>query len=166
MFRRSSLDRALVLLAVVVAIFACGCGSAAEETTTTSTGTVTTRTTLDSAINPLVGKEIKTSADTPAAFTEAYQVQPIALLFYVPGGTDDASVLESLNRLSPSFDTYKFLLYDYKSPEAYGDLSILLKVGYPPELILIDRQGVIRQIWDGYVDEGSLNQGLVNLGQH
>jgi len=47
----------------------------------------------------------------------------------------------------------------------YGDLSTLLGVTYPPELILIDRAGIIRQVWNGFVDEGSLNQSLVNLGR-
>jgi len=94
-----------------------------------------------------------------------YGQKPIVLLFYVPGNADDSSVLETLNRLKSSFDGYAFLVYDYKVPEAYGDVSTLLQVGYPPELILIDKAGVIVRIWNGYVDEGTLNQGLVDLGR-
>ncbi len=41
----------------------------------------------------------------------------------------------------------------------------LLEVGYPPELVLVDGLGIPREIWNGYVDEGTLNQSLVNLGQ-
>ena len=47
----------------------------------------------------------------------------------------------------------------------YGDLSTLLKVQYPPKVVLVDGTGTIQEIWNGYVDEGSLNQSLVNLGQ-
>jgi hypothetical protein len=86
------------------------------------------------------------------------------LLLYVPGGTDDVAVIESLDRLKPSFGRYRFLEYDYSIPEWYGDLPTLLGVTYPPEMILIDSSGIIRTVWNGSVDEGSLNQGLVNLG--
>jgi hypothetical protein len=67
--------------------------------------------------------------------------------------------------LKTSFGQYEFLVYDYKLPNDYGDLSTLLGVGYPPELILVDKTGVVQKVYNGYIDEGTLNQGLVNLGR-
>jgi len=89
----------------------------------------------------------------------------VVLLFYVPGSTDDVQVMDSLSILQPEFDQYVFLLYDYSKPAAYGDLSTLLNVNYPPELVMVDGLGIVRRIWNGFVDEGTINQDLVNLGQ-
>ncbi|MBN1321882.1 MAG: hypothetical protein JXA87_13715 [Thermoleophilia bacterium] len=158
----------VLLLVLFAALLACGCGGGGDEATTTSRAGVTTTAPPDNSGAPgqeLVGTSVASTRDTPAEFTDVYAQTPIVLLFYVPGNADDRSVLESLNRLKSSFSGYTFLVYDYKLPEAYGDLSTLLKIGYPPELILIDKAGVIRKIWNGYVDEGSLNQGLVDLGR-
>ncbi len=116
---------------------------------------------------PTVDDFIMTTEDTPAEVVEALtQGRAIVLLFYVPGAADDISVLKSLKRLKTSFRDYEFLEYDYKTPDVYGDLSTILEVGYPPELILIDSAGVIQDVWNGYVDDGTLNQRLVNLGRN
>ena len=72
---------------------------------------------------------------------------------------------EPSRRVQADFPDYTFLTYDYKNPSAYGDLSMLLQVNYPPEIVLIDRAGTVRNIWNGYVDEGTLKQCLINLGQ-
>jgi hypothetical protein len=87
------------------------------------------------------------------------------VLFYVPGNADDKSVLDTVNRLKSSFAQYAFLIYDYKNPNSYGTLAQLLKVDYPPYLVLTDATGHLRRIFKGYVDEGTLNQELVNLGR-
>jgi len=161
---RSRQQFGVLFLVVLVALFAFGCGGGDEETTTTSLRVVTTAPAGGgSPADELVGTTVKPTEDTPAAFVEAYGVRPVVLLFYVPGGTDDISVSETLDGLVSSFDKYLFLVYDYKAPEAYGDLSSLLKVDYPPALILIDRDGVVEGVWNGYVDEGTMNQALVNL---
>jgi hypothetical protein len=161
---RSRQQFGVLFLVVLVALFAFGCGGGNEETTTTSKRVVTTAPAGGgSPADELVGTTVKPTEDTPAAFVEAYGVRPVVLLFYVPGGTDDISVSETLDGLASSFDKYLFLVYDYKAPEAYGDLSSLLKVDYPPALILIDRDGVVEGVWNGYVDEGTMNQALVNL---
>jgi hypothetical protein len=104
--------------------------------------------------------------DTPQEFVAAVgQARPIAILFYVPGNIDDAKVLETFKTVQADFPDYTFLTYDYKSPQNYGDLSLLLDVNYPPETVLIDKAGNVRKIWNGYVDEGSLKQCLINVGQ-
>lgn len=160
---RSRHQLGVLLLVMLVALTAFGCGGDDGATTTTISVVTTNPSGPGTTVNDLIGRNVVVTEDTPAEFVDAYEVKPIVLLFYVPGGTDDVSVLESLEGLIPSFDQYVFLVYDYKTPDAYGDLSALLKVGYPPELILIDKKGFIQRIWNGYVDEGSLNQALVNL---
>jgi hypothetical protein len=160
--RKRQSSALLLLLALFVTLFTIGCGGEEEETTTTS-GAVTTLPSGSGGGGSVVGGNIITTEDTPPAFVEAYGVKPIVLLFYVPGAADDLKVMETLEALENSFSAYVFLAYDYKTPDAYGNLSSLLDVGYPPEVILIDRQGVIQEVWNGYVDEGTLNQALVNL---
>jgi hypothetical protein len=114
----------------------------------------------------VLGKPLPISESTPDEYRQAVeQGKPVVLLFYVPGSVDDVQVLDSLTALQPDFDQYVFLLYDYSMPNEYGDLSTLLNVNYPPELVLVDALGIPREIWNGYVDEGTLNQSLVNLGQ-
>jgi hypothetical protein len=172
-----------LLLVLLVALLACSCfGGGGEEPATTIGGVTATTATgggggapteeimgtqlLAPDQEPIVEEVIRTTEDTPAEVVDALtQGKAIVLLFYVPGGADDVSVLKSLKRLETSFRDYKFLQYDYKAPDAYGDLSTILAVGYPPELILIDRTGVIQDVWNGYVDDGTLNQRLVNLGR-
>lgn len=162
---RSRYQFGVLVLIILVALLALGCGGGDEKTTTTKARVVTTAapSSSGSAADELIGTTVKPTEDTPGEFVDAYGVRPIVLLFYVPGGTDDISVSETLNALAPSFNKYLFLVYDYKAPEAYGDLSSLLKVDYPPALILIDRDGVIDGVWNGYIDEGTMNQALVNL---
>jgi hypothetical protein len=40
----------------------------------------------------------------------------------------------------------------------------LLKVDYPPAVLLVDSTGTVDSVWNGFVDVGTLNQSLVNLG--
>jgi hypothetical protein len=171
-----------LLLVLMVALLACSCFGGGGGATTTIEGAVTTtpivgvggasvenlvgRQILGPDQQPVVDEVIRTTDDTPTEVVEALtQGKPIVLLFYVAGGADDVSVLKSLDRLKTSFSGYEFLEYDYKAPDAYGDLSTILEVGYPPELILIDTTGVIKDVWNGYVDDGTLNQRLANLGR-
>jgi hypothetical protein len=165
--RRSIRLAQLLTVIALTAVFAWGCGSSGGEETTTTVGGVTTTigsvgTTLG---NDLIGTQIKTTDVTPKEYVEAIeQARPVVILFYVADGADDAKVLEAVSGLAPSFGGYAFLLYDYKTPDTYGDLSSLLKVDYPPELILIDGTGTVTNVLNGYVDEGTINQSLVNLG--
>jgi hypothetical protein len=178
MCRRSRQQVWVLLLVLVVALLATACGGGDEETTSSSTaatvapsGGAVPDAPTEVQIGPPDGEPvadeyISTTPDTPEEFVSALtEGSPIVLLFYVTGGADDAVVMESLERLEPSFSRFEFFRYDYSLPDKYGDLSTLLAVTYPPELILIDRSGIIRQRWTGYVDEGSLNQGLVNLSR-
>jgi hypothetical protein len=161
---RSRHQFGVLLVVLLVALIASGCGGGGDEEVTTTSGPAVTAAPSGPATgDSLVGEDVVTTADTPAEFVEAYGAKPIVVLFYVPGATDDVSVVESLDGLAPSFDDYLFLAYDYKTPDVYGDLSALLEVGYPPEVILIDKKGIVQRIWNGYVDEGTLNQGLVSL---
>ena len=169
----------LLVLLVTAAMVGCGGGGDADTDSTIappvtdpgSGGGSSPDGLADVQVVPPKGERIAeecifTTDDTPTEFVDALVAgTPIVLLFYVTGGADDTAVMESLDRLEPSFNRYVFLSYDYSLPEKYGDLSTLLGLTYPPELILLDRSGIIRKVWTGYVDEGSLNQTLVNLGR-
>ena len=157
-----------LLTAIGLAVFLWGCGGSSGATTS-STVAVTPHTaatqSVGSAVEELLASKTKlaTTQDTPQEYVAAVgQARPIAILFYVPGSVDDAKVLEIFKAAQTDFPDYTFLLYDYKNPAAYGDLSILLQVNYPPEIVLIDRAGTVRNIWNGYVDEGTLKQCLIN----
>jgi hypothetical protein len=167
-----SAQRIAVLLLVLVAaaaLWGCGGGDGADTTSSTA-ASQSPQTTVPPEPVPadvaLIGTEVPATEDTPAAYTEAVaQGIPVVMVFYVPGNYDDAKVLEAVDNLRPEFADYTYLLYDYKTPAAYGDLSTLLQVDYPPETVLVDRSGVIRWIWNGYVDEGTLRQCMVDIGQ-
>ena len=159
----------ILLIAAFAGALSWGCGGG-QTTTTATAGLVPTTVPFvagsESVADALLLTKLKTTVDTPTEYVDAVdQGHPVVLLFYVTGSVDDAKVLDTVTRLQPAFQDYVFLLYDYKTPSAYGDLSTLLKIRYPPELVLVDGTGTIRAIWNGYVDEGSLNQGLVTIGQ-
>jgi hypothetical protein len=170
MSRRSRQSGLVLLVALGLAVFLWGCGgSGSGDTTGTSllpTTHVTAAKTVGSAIDDLLLTKLATTKDTPEEYVAAIgQAHPVCILFYVPGNVDDAKVLETFKAMQPDFPEYTFLAYDYKDPSSYGDLSMLLQVNYPPETVLVDRAGTVREIWNGYVDDGTLKQCLINLGQ-
>ncbi len=159
----------LLLVAIGLGVFLVGCGGGGD-TTTPSSVLETTRTTaarsVGSVIEDLLLTKIAVTEETPEEYVAAIgQARPVVLFFYVPGNVDDQKVKEAFDAVQPDFPEYTFLRYDYKTPSAYGDLSTLLKVNYPPEIVLVDRGGAVRNIWNGYIDEGTLKQYLINLGQ-
>jgi hypothetical protein len=171
MSRRSRQSTVVLLIVIGLAVLLWGCGGGGQPTTTsvsTSLGSTpkTAGPSLQSEVDSILYSELAVTQDTPQEYVDAVgQARPVVILFYVPGNVDDVKVLDSLNILKPEFPDYTFLVYDFKDPSSYGDLSMLLKVNYPPETVLIDRNGTVRDVWNGYVDEGSLRQCLVNLGQ-
>ena len=68
--------------------------------------------------------------------------------------------------LQDLFPDFCYLIYNYDDPDSYGDLSTLLEVNYPPELIFIDGTGTIQEIWNGFVDWEVVNQCLTNLANN
>jgi hypothetical protein len=170
MSRRNRHIALVVLVALGLAVFLSACGGGGNASTTDSSVARTTRTTaprsVGSAVEELLLTKIATTDETPQEYVAAVgQARPVVMLFYVPGNVDDGKVLEAFQAVQTDFPEYTFLAYDYKTPSAYGDLSMLLQVNYPPEIVLVDRAGTVRQIWNGYVDEGTLEQCLINLGQ-
>jgi len=161
---------ALVLTVLLLVAFAAvGCGSDSQGDTPISSEPAPVQTVPATApsgehTEALVGTQLITTPRTPTEYVEAVQnMQPVVILFYVPAGVDDQKVLTAINDLQFDFPDYVFLIYDFADPQAYGDLSTLLKVDYPPAVILVDQTGTIDAAWNGYVDEGTLNQELVNL---
>jgi hypothetical protein len=157
-------------IGVAICVLA-GCfGSSDEPTITTSPTTLpssgTTISTIPVNTTEASGLVEALGRSLPAAFVQASGGRPTLVLFYVPGQVDDEKVLSAVRELQTSFSGYVFLMYDYRIPAAYGDLSDLLQVDYPPEIHLIDRHGKQQWVWSGYVDKASLNQSLINLGRY
>jgi hypothetical protein len=162
---RQSVLVLLLAIGLAVLLGACGGGTTTSSTTAKPTQTTVTQS-AGSAVQDLLLTELATTQDTPEEYVEAVgQAKPVAILFYVPGNIDDTLVLDVFKLVQADFPDYTFLEYDYRNPQAYGDLSLLLQVNYPPEVVLIDKAGAVRNIWNGYVDEGSLRQCLINIGQ-
>ena len=158
--------------ALVLTVAVAGCGGGGEDATTTtvsvpgsSGGAVTTVPPGGSFVD-LIGKPLTPTSLTPAEITDAIsQHRPIVILFYVPGGTDDTAVLDELKALQTTYTDVTFALYEYSDPASYGDLGVLLKVVYLPQTVFIDTRGTISDILTGYIDEGTLNQQVVNIRQ-
>jgi len=166
-WQRFVLMGALVLmLAVAIA----GCGGGGDEATTTTvqvppSGADTT-VAPGGSFDDLIGQPLVTTSETPAEITDAIsQHLPIVILFYVPGGTDDSAVLDELKALQTEYPDVTFALYEYSDPASYGDLGVLIKVDYLPQTVFIDTRGIIYDIQTGYIDQGTLNQQVVNIRQ-
>lgn len=169
--RIKQLAVSILLISVTLLAVGCGLGGGGSSATTALTipsGATPGVSTLGT-VSPqkqLLQKKLVPTKFTPTDVSDAVKAgRPVVLLFYVAGSSDDAQVLASLQKLQAEFSSYTFGIYDYKTPSAYGDLSTMLQVNYPPELILIDGKGIIKEIWNGFVDEGTMNQSLVNLGK-
>lgn len=126
-----------LVLAVSVAVG--GCGGGGEEATTTtvsvpgSSGGAVTTVPPGGSFVELIGKPLTPTSLTPVEITDALsQHRPIVILFYVPGGTDDTTVLDEVKALQTAYTDVTFALYEYSDPASYGDLGILLKVNYLP----------------------------------
>lgn len=160
MFARRAYWTSVLFLSLFVVVLTSGC-IFGGDTETTKPPATTSATGGTGTTNAPLG----TGEDLPDAWTQAFKARPVVVFFYVPGSADDTSVLDALNRLRTSFDRYEFLTYDYKEPAAYGGLAQLLGVKSVPCLKLVDGAGKLRTTFSGYVDEGTLNQALVNLGR-
>jgi hypothetical protein len=163
----------VVLLGLLVWLLAAACGGEdGAATTAPSTGSVPTAASTTTSVSVSTNSTTTATSTTaalvdgiPAKYVESFGQRPIVVLFYVPGGVEDEKVLKVVNELSVAFREYTFLTYDYRAPAAYGDLAQALKITYQPQLVLIDRNANKYMVWSGYVDKGTLNQSLVNLGR-
>jgi len=161
----------LVAAFLLIAALVAGCGGGDEQTTTTTapaaaaaSGANAPAPEVANAQQALIGTKLEPTDTMPAAVGDALKAQqPLVVLFYVPGATDDLAVRGAFDRLQPKHEDTLFLKYDYRDPQAYGDLASLLAVDYPPQLVFVDGDGVIKQVLGGYVDEGTINQQLVNI---
>ena len=114
-----------------------------------SDSTDQTTETLSSGTLPPLGRWhprrhlLQATDDDPADFVSALTNRPIVILFYIAGNADDTKVLDTVNKLRTSFNSYAFLLYDYRDPEAYGSLAQEFQVDYTPFLALVDSSGTL-----------------------
>lgn len=171
--RKTALVEVLSLaLFVIVAVVVVGCGGGGDTSTTDTTvvlvPVVDPVTTImpgpPKAFKALIGTTLVASEDTPEEVRSGLeQHQPMVIAFYVTGGTDDTVVLDTLDALALRFSDVDFYQFDYKKPAAYGDLSALLEVDYPPQVAFVDARGTVRAVTSGFADEGTLNQNVVNI---
>jgi hypothetical protein len=156
------------MIVVLAGLLLSGCGGGGDATTTTAPpvtaapgGGATAPTAPGAAATPAI---LTVTENTPADVKSALeQKKPLVLMFYSPGGSDDTRVLQSLTKLTPRFPTAFISQYDYKAPDTYGDLGQVLQVGNLPSVVLIDASANVTQVFSGFVDEGTLNQSMVNL---
>ena len=167
MMPRAGRISAVVLSIVFLAALAAGCFGAGGQTSgSTSYTSVPSSGTTATSVQASTTDTAQLVNGLPAAYADALGKRPIVVLFYVPGGVDDEQVLSTVRGLQSTYSAYTFLLYDYRIPSAYGDLSEKLAIDYQPEIVLIDRHGEKQNVWSGYVDKGTLNQTLLNLGRY
>jgi hypothetical protein len=164
MFSRSVIRTSVLLLVLCAMLMTSGCFGGGSSDSTDQTGS-----TLSGTLPPLAGgiaegTMLQATDDDPADFVSALANRPVVILFYIAGNADDTKVLDTVNKLRTSFNSYSFLLYDYKDPDAYGSLAQEFQVDYTPYLVLVDSTGTLQYKFVGFVDEGTLNQSLVNLG--
>jgi hypothetical protein len=167
--------------ALVVFLFA-GCGGGDEQPAvtsaakTTATKASTTSTTAAKAATSsskqtgseakpedLIGQIVVPTENTPEEFTKSIESQkPIAVTFYVLGPTDDSKVRTSMTNLESRYKgQMDFYIYLQSDGERYKDLATLLSVNTTPTVVFINDQARIVKAWTGYVDEKSLEQGIV-----
>lgn len=160
---------ALLAVAIVGASLLVGCGgggATSEETSTTlPPAPITTAVPLPSKpFADLVGTKLTATDETPEEARDSLERHiPMVVAFYVTGGTDDAVVLDNLDKLALRFSDVDFYTFDYKAPTAYGDLARQLHVGYPPQVAFVDSNGIVQGVTSGYADEGTLNQLVTNI---
>ncbi len=160
---------ALILLTLVAGALAasgCGGGAEAQETTTTLAAAAAPADPVAEVIphEELVGSYLELNEETPLEVQEAVeQGQPMVILFYVNGGEDDTRVRESVDAVAGDYPEIRFLSYDFKDPDSYGNLARKLRVDYPPQLMFINEEGLINKVISGYVDQGTLFQSVANI---
>ncbi|HZJ02111.1 MAG TPA: hypothetical protein VFE20_00280 [Thermoleophilia bacterium] len=156
----------LTLLIGAVAASGCGGGAEAQETTTTLAAAAAPAEPAVEVIphEELAGSYLELNEETPPEVQEAFeQGQPMVILFYVSGGEDDMRVRESVDAVATDYPEIRFLSYDFKDPESYGNLGRKLRVDYPPQLMFINDEGLINKVISGYVDQGTLFQSVANI---
>ena len=157
----------LTLLTGAVAASGCGGGAEAQETTTTTLAAAAAPGEPAAEVIPheeLAGSYLELNEETPLEVQEAVeQGQPMVILFYVNGGEDDMRVRESVDAVAGDYPEIRFLSYDFKDPESYGNLGRKLRVDYPPQLMFINEDGLINKVISGYVDQGTLFQSVANI---
>lgn len=169
MNRSHKLLTAVLMIALAVFLLA-GCGGGEEETApppkAEKKSSNNKQVTLEPSDMPenLVGQAIVPTKDSPEDFVRAMdEKRPIMVTFYMtPGPTDDSDVKSSVNALEGRYrGQMEFFDYLYSDGDNYKDLVTLLSVNTTPTVVIINRQGTVQRAWTGYVDEQSIEQGIV-----
>lgn len=159
---------AAVLVMVLTVFLFVGCGGSDDENnappkkSSTSSKTTSSLPPVDLPEN-LIGQLVKPTSNSPSDFSTAIaDHQPIVVTFYMPAPDDDSKVRSSIMNLQGQYNgQVEFFSYLYSDSQSYQDLSALLMVNATPTVVVINRQGVVQRAWTGYVDEKSIEQGIV-----
>ncbi|MHB0914302.1 MAG: hypothetical protein ACYC5A_00020 [Thermoleophilia bacterium] len=167
MNRTHKLLAAVLIMALAVFLFA-GCGGDEEETAPPPKAekkSSNKEVTLEASEMPesLVGQAVVPTKDSPEDFVQAIDdKQPIVVTFYMPAPFDDSEVRSSVMTLEGRYrGQVEFFSYLYSDAQSYKDLVTLLSVDSTPTVVIINRQGTIQRAWTGFVDEPSIEQGIV-----
>ena len=171
MMRRYCGLSAVVLCVGLVSCVLAGCFGGGEEPAATTSQVTVPGSGVTMSSLPVTTTIASALIDgLPSEYVNALGKQPIVVVFYASGGVDDNKVVTAVRALQPLYGGYTFLVYDYRDPKVYGDLAKTLEggygldLGYLPVTLLIRRDGLEAAKWSGYVDQGTLNQVLINLG--
>lgn len=156
---------ATVLITALVVFLLSGCGGE-EETKTSAKKAKATKTSATAGLDApesLVGQVIVPTEQSPEDFRQALEDRrPVVVFFYMPEPADDSRVRTSIMTLQSRFrGQVEFLDYLYSDAEDYGDLVQLLKVNSTPTVVVINYQAQVQRAWTGFVDEDSIEQGIV-----
>lgn len=167
MNRTHKLLAAVLIMALAVFLFA-GCGGDEEETAPPPKAekkSSNKEVTLEASEMPesLVGQAVVPTKDSPEDFVQAIDdKRPIVVTFYMPAPFDDSEVRSSVMTLEGRYrGQVEFFSYLYSDAQSYKDLVTLLSVDSTPTVVIINRQGTIQRAWTGFVDEPSIEQGIV-----
>lgn len=167
MNRSHKLLAAVLMIALAVFLFA-GCGGGGEDTAPPPKAekkSSNKQVVLEPSDMPenLVGQAIVPTKDSPEDFVRAIdEKRPIVVTFYMPAPTDDSDVRSSVMSLEGRYrGQVDFFNYLYSDAQGYKDLVTLLNVNSTPTVVIINRQGAVQRAWTGYVDEPSIEQGIV-----
>ncbi len=173
MIRLFKTSAAVLAIALVAVLFAAGCGGG-DTTSTPATPATTagasgaagaTNAAASSTQTPesLIGQVITPTDRSPKEFQTAISNRrPVVVTFYMTGPADDSQVRTAVTALESRYKgQVDFFDYQYTDGSRYGDLTRLLKVNTTPAVIVINKQGKVQEAWSGYVDQKSIEQGIV-----
>ena len=111
------------------------------------------------------GDLVTPSKRTPAVVKSALRGDgPVVVAFLLPGITEDEIVQKRLNTLEKNakFRDTKFIVYRITGKTRLGDLPTMFSLKYTPEVVVIQGDDKLSNVWRGLVDEDIIAQSLID----